>query len=192
MFPLTAALILAASGTLAAPTEHQQVVEREFRLYRIQVYGTYRTARSEYDRRCLAGQAAYDAWQKAGASPQQAGELVMWYRGAKTASLAHVNRPLPALPQFPAPAPAAIVAAPPPTPARVPSASVSRRAAAVERFHVRQLPEGIPQQPVAFAAAQPAAPKPDRTSARPEPSWKSVSAALYKGMVFGASRAVVK
>jgi hypothetical protein len=182
MFSFTASLLLAAGGTLAAPSDVDQLVEREFRLYRIQVYNTYRTWRSEYDRRRLAGDAAYGTWKNAGAQPQQAQELVMWFRGAKTASLAHVNRPLPALPEFPPPAQLArapSTPAPPRTTDRPPAKAV------VERFEVRRLEESAAPRPVALAAN-----KEDVDAARP--TWKSVSSALYKGMVFGASRAMSK
>jgi hypothetical protein len=181
MFSFTASLLLAAGGTLVAPTDVDQLVEREFRLYRIQVYNTYRTWRSEYDRRRLAGDAAYGAWKNSGAQPQQAQQLVAWFRGAKTASLAHVNRPLPALPEFPPPAQLAS-ASPPPAP-RTTDRQPAR--AAVERFEVRRLEEGAEPRAAALAAHKPSA-------SRIQPSWKSVSSALYKGMVFGASRAISK
>jgi hypothetical protein len=188
MFSFTASLILAASGTLAGSSDVDQAVEREFRLYRIQVYNTYRTWRSEYDRRRVAGEAAYHAWQRAGQQPLQANQLVAWFRGAKMASLAHVNRPLPALPQFPAAPPQAIVAAPQ-TPAKLPPRRTTRRP--VERFDVRRLEEGQSQRTVALAAHSKQRPLRDE-KVSPRSSWKSVSAALYKGMVFGATRVMPK
>ena len=186
MFSFTASLILAASGTLAGPTDVDQAVEREFRLYRIQVYNTYRTWRAEYDRRLIIGENAYEAWKQAGGQPQQAPEVIAWFRGAKMASLAHVNRPLPALPNFPAPAPSAIAAIEPPSPP-IASTSPTKKPArrAIERWEVRQLHEGERPRVARLAA--------DKRELRPpQPSWKSVSAALYKGVVFGASRALRK
>ena len=183
MFTFTTAMIIAASGTLAGPTDVDQAVEREFRLYRIQVYNTYRTRRTEYDRRRMAGDEAYRAWQQAGGQANQAQELMAWFRGAKWASLAQVNRPLPALPQFPARAPQAIVAAPavearpsPETPLRT-----------VERFEVRRLEQGETPRSTTLAAHR--KPKAARVETKsPRSSWQSVSSALYRGMVFGATR----
>jgi hypothetical protein len=61
----------------------------------------------------------------------------------------------------------------------------------VERFEVRRLEEGQTQRTVALAAH--AKPRPRRDEkVSPRPSWKSVSAALYKGMVFGAMRVMPK
>jgi hypothetical protein len=188
MFSFTASLILAASSTLAGPADVDQAVEREFRLYRIQVYNTYRTWRSEYDRRRIAGEAAYAAWQQAGGQSLQANELVAWFRGAKMASLAHTNRPLPALPHFPAAPPQAIVAAPAP---RAASPITPTKRHAVERFDVRRLEAGQPPRAAVLTANRKVQPlRKEHASSRP--SWKSVSAALYKGMVFGASRVVPK
>lgn len=188
MFSFTASLILAASGTLAGPTDVDQAVEREFRLYRIQVYNTYRTWRSEYDRRRVAGDAAYDAWKQAGGQPLQANELVAWFRGAKMASLAHVNRPLPALPQFPAAPTQALVAAPAP---QQPSPVKPTTRRSVERFDVRRLEAGQPPRAAALTAHRKDQ-KLRKENDPSRPSWKSVSAALYKGVVFGASRVVPK
>jgi hypothetical protein len=185
MFSFTASLILAASGTLAGPGDVDQAVEREFRNYRIQVYNTYRTWRSEYDRRRMAGDAAYAAWQNAGRQPQQATELIAWYRGAKWASLAHVNRPLPQLPEFPAPPPQAIAADPPP---QAPLAQQESRAASPERYEIRRLEAGQSPRSTTQVAQQRQPP----ATRSPQPSWKSVSSAIYKGMIFGASRVVPK
>jgi len=157
-------------------------------MYRIQVYNTYRTWRSEYDRRRMAGDAAYNAWLAAGRKPTQANELVAWFRGAKMASLAHMNRPLPTLPQFPA-APQQAIAAAPARREPVPVKPSTRRP--VERFEVRRLEAGQPPRAVALAASRKQQPnRNDERSSRS--SWKSVSAALYNGMVFGASRVVPK
>jgi hypothetical protein len=183
MFSLTASLIVAASGTLAAPSEIDKSVEREFRLYRIQVYNTYRTWRSEYDRRRAAGDAAYDLWKRSGGGAQEATELVVWFRGAKLASLAHVNRPLPALPEFRAPVQLAAAQAPPAPPQPIAVKKPARRT--VERFHVRRLESGE-------APRVAAAPREEPTARARRRSWQSVSAALFKGVVFGASRALPK
>jgi hypothetical protein len=185
MFTFTASLLLAASGTLAGPAEVDQAVEREFRLYRIQVYNTYRTWRTEYDRRIIMGAKAFAAWKQAGGKPQQAHDVIALFRGAKLASLARVNRPLPALPQFTAAAPRAIAATTPPAQPLVPTSPLKKPARRrVERWEVRELAAG--EQPrVALAANQ-------RQRRPPQPSWKSVSKALYKGVVFGASRALPK
>ncbi|MCA9270610.1 MAG: hypothetical protein KDA41_19145, partial [Planctomycetales bacterium] len=101
---LLAATVVAAAGSMGAAhgekQEAQRAVQREFRYYRITVYNTFRTRRSEYDARRAAGDAAFQAWLAAGRPIGQAEALSQWFRHAKAVSSAAQLAALPPLPVF--------------------------------------------------------------------------------------------
>jgi hypothetical protein len=152
----------------------QREVEREFRLYRIAVYNSFRTQRHEYDARRRAGDEAYAAWKKAGGQTHQTQPLVEWFRAARQVSQPHQLAALPPTPAFPE----AIAVAPVP---QIVAPRLNNRPAA--KAVAKRLP-ARGNQPAAYRRSVTSKPQPAK------PSWQSVSRALLKGMVYGASRAM--
>jgi hypothetical protein len=174
-----AAALLGAGANSPAPTigsdeEALRIVEREFRLYRIQVYNSYRLMRPEYDRRRRAGEVAYEAWNKAGGQAHQAELLVQWFRTARMVSQPQMLAALPPMPAFPG----AIVVAPPPAKASVPKLEAPSRGA---------VSIGSPARSVAHMRHRAAAAESRQAQ---KTAWQCVSRALFRGVVYGASRVV--
>jgi hypothetical protein len=74
--------------------EHS-AVEHLARLYRVEVYKTYRTDRPEYDRRIAAWRQTLLAWELAGRLSAEQPRLIAWLRSAtETTAARQVNLPL--------------------------------------------------------------------------------------------------
>lgn len=161
--------VVFSSASLAAlpaePTGPEQQVQREYRLFRVQVYHTYRVWRPEYDQRRETGERAYQAWKQAGGQAHQAKPLLAWYQWARYHSHPRINRPLPDLPAFP-------------------------EAKTVQLPAARQVEPSPPAENVSthYRVRRVDAPRAGGQRQPRKPAWKSVSKALLKGMVFGVSR----
>ena len=98
---LLASLVLAGVQVPGnVPTQQDYAVESAARLYRIQVYNTFRQNRAEYDRRQAAGRRALEEWKELGRNNQQGDELIRWFAEAESASSLDRLRSLPQWPGF--------------------------------------------------------------------------------------------
>lgn len=86
-----------AGESLPAPAA-AITTEQAARLYRIEIYNTYRLDRSEHDRRLALGQQVWQRYRDAGEPNAARDEVVQWFVAAREASRA--RQPLPEAPQL--------------------------------------------------------------------------------------------
>jgi hypothetical protein len=83
-----------ASETAEMSAEHAA------RLYRIEVYNTFRTDRNEYDYRRAVGDQVWAAFEAAGQPPHHRATVTQWFIAAREASAPSRIGELPAVPDF--------------------------------------------------------------------------------------------
>lgn len=82
---LAVSLLSLAGETLPLPAP-AITTEHAARLYRIEIYNTYRHDRAEYDRRLAAGAALWKSFDTAGQPNEQRDEVLQWFVDARAAS----------------------------------------------------------------------------------------------------------
>ncbi len=92
-------LLLIFSGEIhhsaAAPRPLQESeLNRAARLFRLQIYATYRNDRAEYDRRAEQAGRMLDNWRKRGSSQDEVATLIQWFRAATRASQQNTSMPV--------------------------------------------------------------------------------------------------
>jgi len=100
---LSAVLAYYGGWTSPAPAEQPSPlpaeVEHAARLYRIEIYNTYRRQRSQYDQRRAAAEQVVHLWRQKG-GPEEVEEVLRWFARATYNSRSDVRGPLPPPPSF--------------------------------------------------------------------------------------------
>jgi hypothetical protein len=102
---LAIGLFSLAGETLPPPTP-AITSEHAARLYRIEIYNTYRLNRAEYDRRLAVGEAVWKTFDRAGRPNEQRDEVVAWFIAAREATQRRAA--LPEAPELSVSAPAVV------------------------------------------------------------------------------------